>query len=63
LPGAFVIIYAALEYNKNMKREEVFTILQKHESELRKKFFVQSLSLFGSVARDEARPDSDIDLL
>jgi predicted nucleotidyltransferase len=46
-----------------MKRQEVLGILHKHESELRKNFGVQSLSLFGSVARDEARPDSDVDLL
>jgi uncharacterized protein len=46
-----------------MKRQEVLSILHKHESELHKKFGVQSLSLFGSVARDEARPDSDVDLL
>jgi predicted nucleotidyltransferase len=26
-------------------------------------FGVRSLSLFGSVARDEARPDSDVDLV
>ena len=26
-------------------------------------FGVQTLALFGSVARDEARPDSDVDLL
>jgi predicted nucleotidyltransferase len=39
------------------------SILHKHEDELRQKYGVESLALFGSVARDEARPDSDVDLL
>jgi len=46
-----------------MKRDEVINLLLKHKSELDEKFGVQSLSLFGSVARDEARVDSDVDLL
>jgi predicted nucleotidyltransferase len=46
-----------------MKREEVLRILHEHESELREKYGMQSLSLFGSVARDEARTNSDVDLL
>jgi predicted nucleotidyltransferase len=46
-----------------MKRDEVLHILREHEGELREKYGMQTLSLFGSVARDEARPDSDVDLL
>ncbi len=45
-----------------MKRDEVLTILSKHREQL-EKLGVKSLSLFGSVARDEARFDSDVDLL
>lgn len=30
---------------------------------MRAQFGVRSLALFGSVARDEARPDSDVDVL
>jgi predicted nucleotidyltransferase len=30
---------------------------------MRTRFGVRSLALFGSVARDEARPDSDVDVL
>ena len=37
-------------------------ILTNHQNALRK-FGVKSLMLFGSVARDEARTDSDVDLL
>ena len=45
-----------------MRRDEVLAILQAHREDLRR-LGVRSLSLFGSMARDEARPDSDIDLL
>ncbi len=45
-----------------MKRQEAITVLTNHQTAL-KDFGVRSLMLFGSVARDEARPDSDVDLL
>lgn len=45
-----------------MKRDEVLRLLAKHRVELDERG-VRSLKLFGSVARDEAGPDSDVDLL
>ncbi|MBS3029109.1 MAG: nucleotidyltransferase family protein [Dolichospermum sp. DET50] len=45
-----------------MNREEVLQILRTHQQEL-KDLGVRSLELFGSVARNEARPDSDVDCL
>lgn len=45
-----------------MQREEVLGILLQHQPAL-KDFGVKSLAIFGSVARDEARPDSDVDIL
>ena len=45
-----------------MKREEVLAILATHQERL-KALGVKSLDLFGSVARDEARSDSDVDFL
>ena len=44
-----------------MNRAEVIQILKRHEAEL-KKLGVEHLFLFGSVARDDAKGDSDIDL-
>jgi uncharacterized protein len=44
-----------------MKRDEAIACLKKHEPEL-KKLGVERLFLFGSVSRDEARQDSDVDL-
>jgi predicted nucleotidyltransferase len=46
-----------------MKKNEVIRILEKQHKELEEQFNVASLSLFGSVARDEAGTDSDVDLL
>ena len=45
-----------------MRREEVMKILESHKKELQR-FGVVSLRLFGSVARDEAGDESDVDLL
>ncbi|TAE55707.1 MAG: nucleotidyltransferase [Nostocales cyanobacterium] len=45
-----------------MNREEVLQILRKHQQEL-KDLGVISLELFGSVARNEAHANSDVDLL
>ena len=48
--------------NRNMDREQVIATLRAHEQELRAAG-VFRLSLFGSTARGEQRPDSDVDLL
>jgi predicted nucleotidyltransferase len=45
-----------------MIRDQILSQLRAHEAELRAAGIV-SLALFGSVARNESRPDSDIDLL
>jgi predicted nucleotidyltransferase len=46
-----------------MKRDQVIRLLAGYRSELHEKYAVKTLALFGSVARDEARHDSDVDLL
>ena len=46
-----------------MKRDEVLGVLSEHQEELRRKYRVKSLALFGSVARNEATNASDVDLL
>ncbi len=45
-----------------MELAQVKVILSAHQDELRA-MGVKSLAVFGSVARGEARPDSDVDLL
>lgn len=46
-----------------MERDEVLGFLSSHRQELENQFGVSSLALFGSVARGEAGPESDIDVL
>jgi len=46
-----------------MKRDEVIRILQKELKELMSRYNISALSIFGSVARDDARADSDVDIL
>jgi uncharacterized protein len=45
-----------------MEREHVLQILHQNQAEINS-YGVKSLALFGSVARGEAHPDSDVDLL
>jgi predicted nucleotidyltransferase len=45
-----------------MRREEALRILAEHRLEI-EAFGVRSVAVFGSVARDEGRPDSDVDVL
>ena len=42
---------------------ETLTLLRAHKRELAERFGVADLALFGSIVRDEAVPDSDIDIL
>jgi predicted nucleotidyltransferase len=45
-----------------MQRDEVLALLKSRKRHL-KKFGVQSISIFGSVARNQARKNSDVDIL
>jgi len=46
-----------------MRRDETLLLLRNHKAALLKQFGVIRLGLFGSTARDTARPGSDIDIL
>jgi len=45
-----------------MRRDEILGVLSEHRKEP-EQYGVKSLALFGSTARDEARVDSDVDIL
>ena len=45
-----------------MSKDEVLRILTEHRKEI-EDMGVQSIAIFGSTARDEARDDSDVDVL
>lgn len=46
-----------------MRRELAITLLRDRLPELRRRFAVRRLAVFGSVARDEATDRSDVDVL
>ena len=46
-----------------MRRDEALRLLASYRQDLAERFGVSSLALFGSVARDEAGSESDVDLL
>jgi predicted nucleotidyltransferase len=46
-----------------MTRSEILASLKASEAEIRGRFGVERLGLFGSAARDELGPDSDLDIL
>jgi len=48
---------------KTMQREQVLNILSAHKQELATKYGVRRLGIFGSVARNEAKETSDIDII
>jgi len=42
---------------------DVLTLLRHHEPEIRQRFGVAKIGIFGSFVRGEERPDSDVDVL
>jgi uncharacterized protein len=46
-----------------MKQVDILDTLKAHREILHDRFSVKSIALFGSYARGDARPNSDIDLL
>ena len=46
-----------------LQRNEVLAILRYHKPLFSEQYGVTDLGVFGSVARDEAHPDSDVDIV
>ena len=46
-----------------MNRDEIVGLLQEHKATVTQRFGVSTLTLFGSVARDQAKDNSDVDIL
>ena len=46
-----------------MNRDEVLETLRKHKQVLQERFDVTGLALYGSFARNQATPESDVDIL
>lgn len=46
-----------------MRKHDALQLLAQHQAELVRRFGITDLALFGSIARDEARDGSDIDVM
>jgi len=46
-----------------MKKQDALNFLESHKQIIIERFGVKHLALFGSTVRDEAREDSDLDVL
>lgn len=46
-----------------MTRRKIENILRKHKQELKKRFKLKEIGIFGSFVRDEQKKRSDIDIL
>ena len=46
-----------------MDKEAIIEVLRKHKEEWHNRYGITSLTLFGSMATDQATPDSDVDLI
>lgn len=60
-PGVDVGMAGKPSLSSGMQREATIAVLRRHEGELRAAG-IAALSLFGSAARDEAGPSSDLDI-
>ncbi|MBO8182558.1 MAG: nucleotidyltransferase family protein [Archaeoglobus sp.] len=43
--------------------EEIVKVIEKHKDELKEKYGVKKIGIFGSFVRGEAKEDSDVDIL
>jgi predicted nucleotidyltransferase len=45
------------------KLEEIERIIEEHKQEIKEKYHVREIGIFGSYIRRDANPDSDLDIL
>ena len=55
--------YANSSANNLLTKSQIIAILSENYADLAKEFPIASLQVFGSYARDEQTPQSDVDLL
>jgi uncharacterized protein len=49
--------------NNMVSRKDILDLLSRYNDDLRNRFSVRKIGLFGSYVRDEALPGSDVDVL
>jgi uncharacterized protein len=57
-----ILTSGAFAKSNAMRRDDMIGLLKAHQQDIRA-FGVKSLAIFGSVSRDQANPDSDVDVL
>lgn len=61
--GNWRVNNSGIRYTTSMSRDDILTILHDHAAELAREFGVSKIGIFGSAARDEMGPESDVDVL
>ena len=49
--------------NARLDKKEVLSVLKRHKKEFERQYGLTALGIFGSVARGEATPTSDVDVV
>jgi predicted nucleotidyltransferase len=57
------MVQASTPLEVTVRRADVVKLLAAHRGDLANRYGVQTIDVFGSVSRDDARPGSDVDLL
>lgn len=52
-----------IRQNTSLNKDSIIAFFRLHKDLLEKQFGITKIALFGSYARNEAKPESDIDLL
>ena len=60
-----ILISKIIEHKgvESMKKEEILNYLSTHQDRFKKLYNLNRIGIFGSYARDEATPNSDIDIV
>ncbi|KYC49498.1 MAG: Nucleotidyltransferase domain protein [Candidatus Methanofastidiosum methylothiophilum] len=45
------------------KLEEIERLIEEHKKEIKEKYYVREIGIFGSYIRGDANPESDLDIL
>ena len=57
------LFHAMVQISRRTRRDDPMAILSAHRDDLKRRYHVKKIGLFGSLLRGEARPESDADVL
>jgi predicted nucleotidyltransferase len=61
--GSSIMAIEEGEMSTHLTRNRILALLSEHASEIKQRFHVRRLGVFGSYVREEPRPGSDVDIL